>query len=92
MTHFDPTAATSAFSKDAIPDGPMFGVATGTLPAMLWRLMLFSAILATPRSLAALADALQGSASIAHLKTAEDLRMRRSILSPYRTKVTWPKE
>jgi len=88
MTNLDPTAATSAFSKDAIPDGPMFGVATGTLPAMLWRLVLFSAILATPRYLAALADALRGSVSVAHLKIAEDLCLSRPSHVRFRTKVT----
>lgn len=87
MTNFDPTAATSALSKDAMPDGPMFGVATGTLPAMLWRLELFSAILATPRYLAALADARRGSVSVAHLKIAEDLGRSRPSQVRSRTKV-----
>ena len=44
-THFDPSAAPKAVSKETIPEGPILGVATGTLPLVLC--LLLSAILAT---------------------------------------------
>ena len=37
--HFPPTAPSRAASKVTSPGLPMLGVATGTLPLILWRLL-----------------------------------------------------
>ena len=44
-TYFAPIAAVNAVSSDTMPVGPTMGVATGTLPAIFWRLCWVSAIL-----------------------------------------------
>lgn len=70
-------AAARAVSKGTIPEGPIFGVATGTLPAMLWRFA--SAILATLSCSLSRAFAM-GGGSIVHLKDLKGCD-RRSLKS-----------
>lgn len=46
-THRAPITPAKAFSKDTIPEGPMFGVAMGAFPPAFWRFV--SAILVLPQ-------------------------------------------